>query len=166
MRSLRTYRHNSVQQGFTLLEVLMVTGIMTMVGGFALIVSMDVYRSFSFRTERDMLISVLHKARSQSINNICLGTGCTDGRPHGVHVTTGQYVIFQGASYATRDASVDEVVLAQSGAAKIAPSSLTDVVFTQLSGAALPVGTIGLLDDAGHVSATTINSEGQITWNH
>ena len=152
------------QTGFTLLEVLVVMGIMTMLGGFALIVSMDVYRSFSFRTERDMLISVLQKARSQSMSNMCLGPGCTDGRPHGVHVSTGQYVVFQGATYATRDVSVDEVIAAENGAARIAPSSLTDVVFTQLSGAAAPVGTIGLLDDAGHISTTTINSEGQITW--
>lgn len=152
--------------GFTLLEVLVVMGIMTILGGFALIVSMDAYRGFAFRAERDMLISVLHKARSQSMNNVCLGTGCTDGKPHGVHVETGQYVIFQGASYATRDSAVDEVIVASNGAASISPLSLSNVMFTQLSGVATPVGTIGLIDTAGHISTTTINSEGQISWSN
>jgi prepilin-type N-terminal cleavage/methylation domain-containing protein len=150
--------------GFTLLEVVVVMGIMTMLGGFALIVSLDVYRGYAFRTERDMLIAILHKARSQSMNNICLGVACTDGRPHGVHIATGQYVIFQGASYAARDAAVDEVIPATNATASIVPSSLSEVVFTQLSGTAAPVGTVGLTDSAVHISTITINSEGQITW--
>ena len=95
-----------------------------------------------------------------------MGSGCTDGRPHGVHVSTGQYVVFQGASYLARDISVDEIYSANNGAASISGSSLTDVVFTQLSGGAAPVGTIGMIDSAGHISTTTINSEGQITWSN
>lgn len=165
MRLHKTYRHNNAT-GFTLLEVLVVIGIMTMLGGFALIVSMDVYRGFAFRTERDMLVSVLYKARNQSMSNVCLGAGCIDGSPHGVYVSTGQYVIFQGTSYATRDTAVDEVIVASNAAASIAPHSLSEVVFTQLSGIASPVGTIGLIDTAGHVSTTTINSEGQISWSN
>lgn len=179
MPSLRTFRpdHDAKEgearttfvarksgAGFTLLEVLVVMGIMSILGGFALIVSLDVYRGFAFRTERDMLISVLHKARSQSMNNMCLGTGCTDGKPHGVHVSTGAYIVFQGASYASRDVAVDEVVPAENAAARITPGSLSEVVFAQLSGSAAPVGSIGLTDSAGHISTTTINSEGQITW--
>ena len=92
--------------------------------------------------------------------------GCVDGRPHGVRVQTGSYIIFQGASYAARDTAVDEIIPAQNGAARIAPASLTDVVFAQLSGSAAPMGTIALLDGVGHVSTTTINSEGQITWSN
>src|SRR3989344_9280246 len=56
--------------GFTLTEILVVVGIFALLMSFSLVVSLDIYRGDSFRAEQDFVISILQKARSQSINNI------------------------------------------------------------------------------------------------
>lgn len=149
--------------GFTLIEILIVLGILAILSGFGLVASLDAYRGYSFRNERNTMVSVLQKARSQAISNICLGSGCTDGKPHGVAFQAGQYIIFQGSGYAARDQAVDQIV-AVNYALTFAPGSLPEVVFSQLSGDAAPAGTITLTDEAGHSSVISINSEGQISW--
>lgn len=166
MRSLKAFTHKKHQRGFTLIEVLIVIGIMTLLGGVALIVSMDNYHAYAFRAERDTLVSLLQKARSQSMSNICLGAvgSCTNGKAHGVYVSAGQYVIFQGQTYGTRDGAVDEIYPVQGVDVKTKSGSLTEVVFSQLSGDVLVPGYITLLNSDGHVSTTTITSQGAITW--
>lgn len=169
--SLRTYLNDykylrgfkNMQSGFTLIEMLVVMGILTMLGSLALFVNLDTYYGFMFRSERDTLISTLQKARSQSMNNICLGAGCVDGKPHGVHVKKGEYTIFQGGSYAARDTAVDEIIFSQNNAIELSTTSL-EVVFGQLSGDIASVQEIGLFDNAGHHSTTSINTEGRISW--
>lgn len=151
------------EAGFTLIEMLVVMGILTMLGSLALFVNLDTYYGFMFRGERDTLISTLQKARSQSMNNICLGAGCVDGKPHGVHVKKGEYTIFQGGSYAARDTAVDEIIFSQNNAIELSTTSL-EVVFAQLSGDTASVQEIGLFDNAGHHSTTSINTEGRISW--
>jgi len=132
-----------------------------MVAGFSTIVSMDNYRSYSFSNERDLLVAILHKARNQAINNMCVGALCTDGKPHGVHITPGAYTIFQGATFATRDSAVDEVIQTK---APVTVTGINDIVFSQLSGNASPVGTTTIADPTNHSSVISINSEGQISW--
>lgn len=158
MESHKTSIHS---RGFTLTEILIVMSLITMVAGFSSIMSMDNYRSYSFSNERDLLVAVLHKARSQAINNMCLGASCTDGKPHGVHMAPGQYTIFQGASFATRDSAVDENIQTS---APVTVTGINDIVFVQLSGGALPTGAMTISDPTNHSSVISINSEGQITW--
>ncbi len=156
------------QAGFTLIELLVVMGLLTFVGGFSLIVSMDSFRGQTFRSERDTTLSVLQKARSQAINNMCFGAGCQNGKAHGVHIQNNQYTIFQGATYATRDILLDEVIVPRSKA--IALSGITDVVFAELSGSAtvLPAGALSIIltDTTGKDSSSvTINTEGRLCFN-
>lgn len=166
MRSPRVFTHKKYKRGFTLIEILIVVGIMTLLGGVTLIVSMDNYHAYAFRAERDTLVSLLQKARSQSMSNICLPTNgsCTNGKAHGVYVSAGQYTVFQGQSYGARDGAVDEIYLVRGVDVKPKSGSLTEVVFAQLSGDVLVPGYISLLNSDGHVSTTTITSEGTITW--
>jgi hypothetical protein len=141
------------------------------VGGFSLIVSMDSLRSHSFQDERDLIVNALQKARSQSINNMCFGAGCTDGKPHGVHIMAGQYVLFQGSSYhdTVQDAALDEVFKSVYAAATV--TGFTDVVFSPLSGNAStsPTGvmTLTVSESPGiNTSVITVGGEGQILWTH
>ncbi len=166
MRSPKVFIHKDHKRGFTLIEILIVIGIMTLLGGMALIVSMDNYHAYAFRAERDTLVSLLQKARSQSMSNICLGTAgsCTNGKTHGVYVSAGQYTVFQGPTYATRDTVVDEIYPVRGVDVQKKSGSLTEVVFSQLSGDVLLPGYITLLNSDGHVSTTTITSQGSITW--
>jgi prepilin-type N-terminal cleavage/methylation domain-containing protein len=156
-------------RGFTLIEVLVVMSLMVIVAGFGLIVSMESYRGDSFRTERDTLVATLQQARTQALDNMCFGASCAGGKPHGVHLSLHQYVVFQGDSYATRDAALDTVTDAQYFGLATTSPSLTDIVFSQLAGTTTPnpigVTTISLVDTTGqHTSVITINPEGQISW--
>ncbi len=157
-------------RGFTLLEIIVVIALITFIAGFAMIVSLDDYRGFSFRNERDVVVAVLQKARSQAMNNMCFeatGVTCTDGKAHGAYFgNDGEYVIFQGNSYATRDTAVDEVIEAENAAADT--SGFTEVVFERLSGDATtnPSGTrtLTITDDRGRTSVFTVEASGRIWW--
>lgn len=148
------------------MEVLIVLGILSIIFAITAFISFDTYRGSTFRNERDTIIGTLQRARSQSINNVCLGT-CTNSRAHGVHFTNTQYTLFQGLSYASRDTAYDEVKTVNPG---IGLSGATDVMFAQLSGDATttPSGTWELVvkDATGHISTTTVNQYGQIQWTH
>jgi prepilin-type N-terminal cleavage/methylation domain-containing protein len=159
----------NLKAGFTLMEVLLVLGLLGMIFSMTAFVGIDSYRGSSFRNERDAFIGVLQRARDQSINNICLG-GCTDSKKHGVYITSTDYTIFQGNSYATRDTSVDQVVKIDADI-DIAPGGFTEVVFSQLSGdaATTPVMISGfselmMTDSTFHQSIIRVSSFGQITW--
>ena len=160
---------STLEQGFTLIEIIVVMAMLAMIGSLTLIASLQSFYSSSFRDERDAIVTTLFKARAQAVNNICLGAAgaCTDGRPHGVHFAAGVYTIFQGASYATRDTIADQT-FTPSYSISLAPGSFSDVVFEQLSGDATtsPMGvwTLNLQDSTSKTSTITLNSEGQIIW--
>lgn len=168
MESLKTSTPRFTQ-GFTLLEILVVMGLILMVVAFGLIVSFDDYRGFTFRNERDIIVNVIQKARSQAIHNMCFDTtpatiNCTDGKPHGVHFDhAGHYIIFQGATWASRDASLDEVIDAKNKAATL--SGMTDVVFNRLrANANLSGGSTLTVSQSNSESVITIEPEGRIWW--
>lgn len=155
-----------MKSGFTLIEIIIVIALLGLIFGLTTFIGMDTYQGSSFRNDRDALIGVLQRARNQSMNNTCLG-GCTNSVQHGVHITMGSYIIFQGSSYATRNPAVDEII--PSGPhMNIIPGGFDDVIFSQLSGEAITVPsgiwTLTLSDGTVHTSTITINSAGQITW--
>jgi len=145
--------------GFTLIEIIVVMGLLTAIAGLASFASFDTWHGYTFRGERNLLISILQEARSQSVNNICLGTGCDDGRPHGVHIENDKYIIFQGSAYDPADPLNQNIDASNS----INHAGLTDVVFSQLSGSASPSGDI-ILSDSQRSATISINSEGRINY--
>ena len=167
--------YKSRQSGFTLIEILVVLTIFIFIAGSAMFVSMDSYRGFSLRGERDTVISVLQKARSQSISNICLGAcSANDGQKHGVHfdIAGKKYVIFQTTNNFTsgRDASVDQEVPISGGGINFTPGTLSDIIFDQLTGqakdqtgaACVPTSCFVTLTQGTNHDTIQINSEGQI----
>ena len=150
--------------GLTLIEIIMVMTLVTTMATLTLATSMDSFRGYSYRNERDTVVNSLQRARSQAISNMCLGV-CTTGMPHGVHFSAGNYTIFQGADFASRNIIADEVVQTNPAISITGP---TDVTFAELSGdvTTLPVGSFDIVvkDTTGHTSTVTLNSEGQIKW--
>jgi prepilin-type N-terminal cleavage/methylation domain-containing protein len=147
-----------MNKGFTLIEFLVVMGIMVLVFGFGLFFSMDAYRGYTFRSERDLAISILQKARAQSISNI-------NQQPHGVHIDSvgKQYIIFEGTTFSGSASSNIYVPFVSSA---VSHSGMSDVFFNQLDGGvATPPAAWPFTDPtSGRTSSVTINAEGQITW--
>ncbi len=154
------------QSGFSLIEILVVISFFAIIGGLSLLYGIDSYRKVVFHSDRNLLVAALQRARAQSMGNICLGAGCVDGKPHGVHVTDDaagmvvSYTVFQGASYGLEPA-YNDVISANRGTKH---TGVSDVVFAQLSGRANPSGDITLVDSLGNQSVVTVGSEGEIRW--
>jgi prepilin-type N-terminal cleavage/methylation domain-containing protein len=143
--------------GFTLLEMLVVIGIVTMLGGALSFVDMNNYRADAFHAERGALVTMLQTARADALNNV-------NQKPHGVAIHPAGYdgyVIFEGANYAS--AAVRVEVAANYGV-NISPGSPSEIVFEQLSGNSnYSSATITLTDpERGVTSNIFINHEGAI----
>lgn len=149
--------------GFTLIEILVVMGMIAVIASLGLFMSMGSFQGSSFRNERSNVISALYKARSQAINNVCVGATCTSGISHGVHFETGKFTIFQGISWSdiSHDSGLDEIIEINP---TIQITGLVDVIFAKLSGDVSAPGNLIMKDTGTNTSTISINSEGQITW--
>ncbi len=161
--SLHTNYMHTGNRGVTFIEIIIVLGLFAMLGKFALLISFDTYRQSSFHSTRASLISVLQHARAKAMSDVCIGATCTQGTSQGVFIESNQFVLFQGSSYALRDIDADEMVEANPATSH---SGLQEIVFAASSGTVSQVGSIVLADTSGHISTTTIGSEGQISWSN
>lgn len=139
-------------RGFTLFEILIVMGMLVLLATLGLFISMDVYRGNSLSTERDIIISVLQKARSRAINNI-------NEVSHGVRFDPDEYVIFEGTSCTVAGDEFEK--------SKSVANTGGCVVFNQLTGSRDTINsTVNSLtiSGQGYKSIITINDEGRISW--
>lgn len=151
-------------RGFSLIEIVVVIGLLAIIGGFFMLTNIDTYRSYLFRGERDNIVEALQKARSRAINNICFGASCSNGRPHGVRFESGgDFIIFQ-APYSSSDSTNDKMSLIYG--TTITDSVPFEITFSQLSGDSSVERDITIVDDIGHISVISINNEGQILWSN
>lgn len=148
-------------QGFTLVEMLVVIGLIGVVAGFSVIVGLDSFRGDSYRAERDSVILLMQRARTEALNNI-------NQSRHGVaffptdHPQS--YVEFEGDTYATRDTTMDIVIDSQYSVS-VGAGAPTEIVFDQLTGNSSYSGTFAFVDTARQISSNiTITSEGGISW--
>ena len=75
--------------GFTLIEILVVLGISAILAGMGLVFTLDFYKSYAFNSERDLVISLVQKARARSMSNI-------NQTSYGVCITNSNYILFNG----------------------------------------------------------------------
>ncbi len=165
--SISNHKHMSNKKiknkkgGFTLIETVIVLGVITIAAGTLMFVDLTSYNASQFQSATNNLISVLQTARASSLNNV-------DQSAHGVaifpidHPTS--YVIFEGSSYSARYAPKDEII--DSGyAVDLGNGSLKEIVFDQLSGDVDANGSIVLIDHVRKLSFTiSVNYEGRISW--
>ncbi len=168
--------HMPLESGLTLIEILISVGIMAGVMAAAFFLSVKYYYSYAATNERSALVSVLLKARSEAINNVCFGDDCTGGRPHGVKIVYDagtreieKYVIFQGESYDEEDPLNEEISPGYHlFFSDEEPDIISEISFEQLSGRVDTNGggedMITLTDNNDHSFSIAINTEGRINW--
>jgi len=127
--------------------------LVAMVLSFGLITGLDSYRRDALKAERNTVISLLQKARSQAINNI-------DNSKHGFYFDGTDYRVFYGTSSDFRIIAKDLVVEKNH---IITISGLNNIVFDQLTGNTVQTGELVLSDNISS-STISINQEGRIDW--
>ena len=139
-----------VQAGFTLIEIVIVIAIVGFLAIFGIIIGADSYARYNFHSEEDIAVSLLQRARSESINNI-------GGVTHGIYFADpADLILFSGSSYA----GSYELKIAKSQIVSYDYSACSgnQVVFAQLSGK-----TAGCVIKINGKNIT-INNEGGIDW--
>lgn len=160
MALLKTYIRNKAP-GFTLVEVVICFAVVGFVFSLMSIVDIHIYQRKTFQEEVFGIETVLRRARSTSMNNICLYGNCTGGRKHGVFFEADKYTLFQGDSYSMRDSGSEEVFSVEQG---ILLSGIQEVVFEQLSGNVINPGKIEIDRSDGMQSEILVSGEGVITY--
>lgn len=150
----RILRHVSFARahGYTLMELVMVLGILSLLLMLTIPVSLNFLRNQYLTSDRHAVISLLEWARDQSLMN-------ANQSDHGVKVLSNSYVGFVGTTYATRDQSKD-IVYPKS--VIVTASGTNEVVFTSLNATATS-STISLANTLKSYSIT-VNQEGTIDW--
>ncbi|HEU5121788.1 MAG TPA: type II secretion system protein [Candidatus Saccharimonadales bacterium] len=138
--------------GFTLIEVLLSTVIITLLVGL----SLPVYETFVRRNDLDITaqstVSALRRAQ--------LNARAVKGDSiWGVARQASSIILFKGATYATRDVTYDEQI---SIPVSITTSGLSEISFTKLSGAPSATGSIVLSGSTNDVLTVTVNEEGMV----
>lgn len=140
--------------GFTLIEVLIVIGLVLIVASMGLFASMhDVGRSHA-RTERDTLVSLLTTARARALANV-------NESPQGLCINTEKIILFETGSYNPTHTSNREM----QRDASIEISGPHEIVFEQLTGnVAVGVGTMAISGGAPPIYTIELNRVGRIDW--
>lgn len=160
--------------GFTLIEMLIVGAIIGFIAAAGLVLNINALRRFSFRSDDGAIVSALLFARSQAVNNICLGFDCADGKAHGVYFnnSTKQIVIFQGDSYNEDDPTNEKIEFENKSISIFAAdennNTADKIVFEQLSGGMKgdsDLITIKLTDaGSGRTEVIQVNKAGRIDY--
>lgn len=153
-------------EGFTLIEILIVISLLVIIMSLGLIISFDIFKTSSFRSEKSIVVSVLQRARAKSLNNI-------NEKRHGVRFETNplRYIIFEcsGCTAYPGASGSDETIESSGKNYSITqPSVPFDVVFEQLSGDCVSSNCSTSLSitirDAARIYTININKEGRIDW--
>lgn len=146
-------------KGFTLIEILIVVGILAVLiavvsPAFSTMRNNEVLKS----TTAD-IVSAIDKARSQTLASV-------NSLEYGVHFESSKIVIFQGTTYSSGDANNEDIFI--SSPASISNINLTggavDVYFDRLSGAPSKTGTI-TVSVSSSTKTITISTTGAVSTN-
>ncbi len=139
------------EQGFTLIEMLLVIGLFSLIAGLGVFFGVDYYQRSALAAERDLLVSALQNARAQSLSNL-------NGAAHGVYLANNSLIIFEGQNYAS--ATDIEALPNNPGITHTGPSEIT---FDALNAKTNFDGQITLSNTVKNL-VINVNHEGGLEW--
>lgn len=141
-------------RGFTLIEMMLSVGIITLIAGM----SLPVYGAFQARNEIDIaaqgIVEALRRAQMYS-------RGMQNDSQWGIEVQSTAVTLFKGGVFASRDSTYDEATTIP---AAITVGGLTEILFTKLTGMPATTGNITLSNANGDTRTVTINAKGMVTY--
>jgi prepilin-type N-terminal cleavage/methylation domain-containing protein len=155
------YHHPN--QGFTLIEVLIVLGMVAIFATMGLVFSFDSYRGYLFRSEYTTTVNLLAKARNRAINNF-------NESNHAVSILDGEYRLYKIDGYDPGDSATYESFPRNNALTFEGPE---EIIFEQLSGNLAecededgnPIDPCTYTFGYGlKTKSITINDMGGITW--
>lgn len=149
----------SYQNGFTLLEVLIVLMMLSIIASATLFFSMGFYSQNLLLAERSQFVSLLQTVRAEAMQNI-------DNKPHGLAIDTNgnsEYILFSGSNLITSE-SESSISIPYDPRFQFASGTPSEIVFSQLSGESNYEGEILMIDSLRpqSIATITINYEGAI----
>ena len=153
LRNSKFKLHYSSSTGFTLLEMLLSVGIITIISVIGVSSFLNINRDRALTAEVEKVLSLIAKARTFTISE-------KDGGAYGVHFEQGKAVLFLGPTYNAGAGSNQAQTV--NGAVRISAISLSgggsEVLFRKLTGTAVQSGTItiALVKDPSVTKVITI----------
>lgn len=144
----------TLQEGYTLIETVLAVAVIALLAGL----SIPVFQSFQTKNNVDLAADITAQSlrRAQGLAQAMSGDA-----PWGVRVVTTTATVFQGASYATRNASFDEIF---DFSQNVTVSGTSEIVFSKLYGYPQPTGTMQLISSNGDSRFLLINAKGTVAY--
>ncbi|KKU82419.1 MAG: Type 4 fimbrial pilin-like protein signal peptide protein [Parcubacteria group bacterium GW2011_GWA2_47_8] len=142
------------QQGFTLLEMLLAVAAIAVIAG----IGIPIYQSLQVRNDIDIAATTIAQgARRAQL----LSQASQIDSIWGIRVQSGSITLFRGATYATRDATFDEL---SSLPGTITPSGVQEIVFAKFSGDPQATGAMTLTSNSNEIRTITLNKKGMVNY--
>src|SRR3989344_1363949 len=136
------------QRGMTLIEILLVVGILGLILAFGMTVNFSAFTTGTLQGEESKIVSALERARSHAMANMNQTT-------YGVCYNVGNYVIFQGD---TCPGTGSELISANTNIAEHSGTVYPTFVFDQLSGNEITSEDTIIIEDDIKTETITINN--------
>ena len=144
----------SREAGFSLIEMLIVVGIMTMI----LAISVPVYETFAWRDDMDLaaqnLATTFRRAEAYA-------RASNTDNAWGVEIQSTVITLFQGTNFAGRNTNFDETT---SIPGDVTPSGTTEIQFAKFTGLPNAAGSVTLTSNTGSTRTVAVNAKGMVSY--
>lgn len=147
---MKLHKISAADRGFTLIEILIVLGILGIIFFVGWPIGLDFYLDYQLDSETDLLTAILEQARNLSMVN-------HNESDHGLYVNDKNFIVFQGSTFTSRVSSEDKIFPRVQAINVTGPAEL---VFAALSGTT--ASTTYNLSDGRKNRNVYVNAEGLI----
>lgn len=146
---------SSDRQGFTIVEILIVLAIGIVLLAAAVALTSRFFTSSQLNDIDAQLAQTLRTAAQRSEARY-------NSTAHGVYIASDQFVLYQGATYATRNTSFDRVTTVASGVVLSTSIAGDDIQFMVGTGLPVATGTVSIVHDVDGTRTVEIHTSGFI----